>query len=589
MIFRTPLEGIEHPEMEADVVIVGGGPAGMACALRLAQLIDAHNTQHPDAQLSKENIYVLEKAREIGQHCLSGAVLDPRSMDELLPEWRTEAPLEAEVTSDSVYYLTRKWAFKAPITPPPMQDHGNYVISLNRFTKWLGEKVEAAGITLFSGFAGSELLLDGSRVAGVRTDDKGVDKNNRPKSNFEPGYDLKAKVTILAEGTRGSLTKQLCERLGLTKQRNPMTYGVGVKELWELPAGRVQPGEVIYTMGYPLTTMEYGGAWIYGGSENPEAKTPRSRSALSPALTIPIRTLIRSTCCSRSSSIRLLLRLLEGGKMVRYGAKTMPNGGWWAMPPLGGDGWMIVGDAAGFLNSQRLKGIHLAIKSGMLAAETAFEALTSGDSSAKQLAKFQQKVESSWIRQELYPVRNFHQGFEHGFVSGILNTGLLMATGGHGLRNRYPAHAGYERMRPLWDIMGYPQSREQLLGPAKGDGKLTFDKLTDLYHSGTRHEEDQPAHLIIHDTDICNTRCTREYGNPCQHFCPANVYEMVEDADAPGKQRIHPPQPSQLRALQNLRHHGPLPDHHLGTARGRRRAQLRWHVASAPVDSPPTE
>ena len=223
--------------------------------------------------------------------------------------------------------------------------------------------------------------------------------------------------------------------------------------------------------------------------------------------------------------------------MVRYGAKTMPYGGWWAMPPLGGDGWMIVGDSAGFLNSQRLKGIHLAIKSGMLAAETAFEAWMAGES--KQLGAFQQKVESSWIKEELYPVRNFHQGFEHGFATGILNTGLLMATGGHGLRERYRAHAGHERMLPLWDMMGQPGDRRALLGWAKGDGKLSFDKLTDLYHSGTRHEEDQPAHLIIFDTDVCSNRCTREYGNPCQFFCPANVYEMEDVPGEPGKRRIH--------------------------------------------------
>src|SRR5437764_6521295 len=254
--------------MEADVVIVGGGPAGMACALRLAQLIDEHKAKHPDAQLSKENIYVLEKAREIGAHCLSGALLDPRSMRELLPGFEKEAPLDAEVTKEAVYFLTAKSKFELPITPPPLRDHGNYVISLNRFTKWLGSKVEETGITIFTGFAGSELLLENQRVIGVRTDDKGVDKNGERKANFEPGYDLRAKITILAEGPRGSLTKQLVGKFQLDRDRNPQTYGVGVKELWELPPGRIAPIEVIYTLGWPLTSKEYGGAWIYGSKDN---------------------------------------------------------------------------------------------------------------------------------------------------------------------------------------------------------------------------------------------------------------------------------------------------------------------------------
>src|SRR5450631_2343097 len=268
IVFRKPLPGVERPAMEADVVIVGGGPAGMACALRLSQLIDDHNAKHPDAPLTKENIYVLEKARELGAHCLSGALLDPRSMRELLPGFEKEAPLDAAVVKEAVYFLSRTGKFKFPITPPAMRDHGNYVISINKFVKWLGSKVEETGITVFTGFAGSELLFEGDRVTGVRTDDKGVDKEGRQKSNFEPGYDLNAKVVILAEGPRGSLTKQLISKFDLAKNANPQTYGVGVKELWEVPAGRIAAGEVIYTMGWPLTTKEYGGAWIYGSKDN---------------------------------------------------------------------------------------------------------------------------------------------------------------------------------------------------------------------------------------------------------------------------------------------------------------------------------
>jgi electron-transferring-flavoprotein dehydrogenase len=531
--FRKPIEGIERPQMEADVVIIGGGPAGMACALRLAQLIDAYNDQlalkgSTAPPLSKENIYVLEKAREAGQHCLSGALLDPRSMRELLPGFEAEAPIDAEVIKESVYYLTEKGHHKFPVVPPPLRDHGMYVISINKFVKWMAAKVEAAGITIFTGFAGSELLFDQDGVTGVRTDDKGVDKQGNTKANFEPGYDLHSKITILAEGARGSCSKQLIEHFQLENPEHAQTYGVGIKELWEIPAGRVGKGEVIYTLGYPLTSQEYGGAWIYGISD----------TLLSVGYVVGLDyqdpRLDPQHVFQSFKEHSLVRPLLEGGKMIRYGAKSLPYGGWLTMPKLAGKGWMILGDSASFLNSQRLKGIHLAIKSGMLAAETAFESMRVGDNSSTALATYQSRVEGSWIKEELYPVRNFHQGFEHGLLPGLAHSAVQQVLGGGNLGPDFKNHAGYRNMHQLDAIGRSTYGREATLGPAKNDGKLSFDKLTDVYYSGTRHEDDQPVHLVIRDMDICNHRCVQEFGNPCQHFCPAAVYEMVDGAE--GKQ-----------------------------------------------------
>ena len=492
-------------------------------------MIEAHNQDVEKGRsaappLSAENIYILEKAGEIGAHCLSGAVLDPRALRELVPDFQARgAPLESPVASDAVYFFTRGGAWRLPVNPPFLRNHGNYIISLNKFVKWMGELLEKAGVTVFAGFAGVEVLYDGSRVVGVRTDDKGIDKHGKPKANFQPGYDLRAKVTVFAEGPRGSLTKQLVARLGLDRGRNPQVYTLGVKELWDVPAGRVHRGQVIHTAGWPLSSRQFGGGFIYAVSDT------RLSVGLVAGLDYKDPRFDVHHSFQQFKTHPWLRKLLEGGQMVRYGAKTIPEGGYFAIPETATDGALIVGDAAGFLNSQRLKGIHLAMKTGTLAAETVFEALLKGDYSKAALGQFEERWRASWVRDELWKVRNYHQGFEHGFWPGALHAALQFVTGGRGGRARYASRAGHERMKPLAEFDG--QSSEM----PKPDGRLTFDKLSDVYHSATHHEEDQPPHLVIADYDICNRRCTREYGNPCQHFCPAAVYEMEDDPDGSGK------------------------------------------------------
>ncbi|MGH9488153.1 MAG: 4Fe-4S dicluster domain-containing protein [Terriglobales bacterium] len=513
----------EHPQMQADVVIVGAGPAGLACALHLARLMDAYNASQPGGGLSKENIYVLEKGRALGAHQLSGAVMDPRALLELEPDFAADAELGATpVEDDALMIFTRNGAYRSPLTPPPLHNHGNYIVSVNRLAQWLGAKVEAAGVNVFTAFAGTKLLFEGERVAGVRTDDKGVDREGQPKANFEPGYDLLAPIVVLAEGPRGSLTRQLLGRLGVSGI-NPQVYSLGVKEIWELPEGRFPAGRVLHTLGYPLTTDMYGGGWIYGLPDN------RVSLGLMTALEYHDPATDPHNLFQQFKTHPWVRRLLEGGELVRYGAKTTPMGGWYAVPATAGENWLLLGDSAGFVNSQRLKGIHLALKSGMLAAETIFATLTRQG----KLGDYAHKVEASWIKNELWTVRNFHQGFEHGLWAGLAHAAVQQITGGRGLRDPLPSVAGPQRMRKLAQLGQRPIE----IPP---DGKLTFDKVTDVYHSGTRHEEDQPAHLVIGDWDVCNERCVREYGNPCQSYCPAKVYEMVFDEEGAKKLHLNP-------------------------------------------------
>ena len=508
---------VEHPVMEADVVIVGAGPAGLACALRLTQLIQAAGTAAP---FKAEGVVVLEKGRDIGAHLLSGAVLDPRALRELLPDFPSDAPLDTPVGDDAAFLLTERRAWRFPITPPPLRNHGNYVVSLNRLMRWLGEKVEAAGVTVFTSVAGTALMMAGERVEGVRTDDKGVDRDGNAKSNFEPGYSLKAPMVVLAEGPRGSLSKQLALGLGLAGA-NPQVYGLGVKEIWEIPAGRSPAGRVFHTMGWPLPAKMYGGGWIYGLSDRQVSLGLVTGLDYRDPRTDPHHLF------QRFKTHPMLREMLAGGEMLRYGAKTMPMGGWFAMPPASGAGWLMVGDAGGYLNSQRLKGIHLAMKSGMLAAEAIFAAFQAGQPT--QAADFAQRIAASWIREEMWRVRNFHQGFSGGLVPGLWHAAWQQVSGGRGFRSRYPAEEGHARLVQLSHLGVAPQYD-------KPDGRLTFDKTADVFHSGTRHAEDQPSHLHIADLDVCHDRCRREYGNPCQHFCPAQVYEMVEADD--GKMRL---------------------------------------------------
>ncbi len=514
----------DHEVLETDVLFVGAGPAGLGGAIKLAQLAKAAG--------KSLNITVIDKAKEVGAHTCSGAVMDPKALRELIPDFEAQgAPIESPVEEDFMYFMTREEAVALPFLPPSLRQHGNLIISLGQLVRWLGKQAEALGINVFPGFPAVDVLIEKDAVVGVRTGDKGVDRHGQRKANFEPGVDIRAKVTVVGEGPRGSLTRILTDRFRLSEGRAPQVYATGVKEIWEMPEGTTAKGRVIHTMNWPLPHDTFGGGFIYTMSRDRIDLGFVTGLDYKDPFTDPHYNL---QLLKTHPKIRAML---EGGKMIEYGAKTIPEGGWDAIPKLQMPGAMLVGDSASLLDAQRLKGVHLALKSGMLAAETAYEALGKGDAGEPTLSAYTERVNASFIRDELYKARNFKKGFKFGLTGGALGAAAGEFTNGWSPFDFVTVGPGHERMKPLEATHGSPDAKPERI---KFDDKLTFSKLSDVYASGTMHDEDQACHLHVLDPKICVDRCAKEFGNPCQYFCPAAVYEWVGKGNGdPGRLQIN--------------------------------------------------
>ena len=510
--------GLQRESMAYDVVVVGGGPAGLAAAIRLRQLA---------AERGREvSVCVLEKGSEIGAHILSGAVIDPIALSELFPDWKERgAPLKTPVSEERFLFLSDAGAREVPHgwLPAALRNQGYFVGSLGNLVRWLGQQAESLGVEIFPGFAAAEVLYDeAGAVKGVATGNMGVGRDGKPTENFQPGVELHGKYTLFAEGARGNLARQLAPRFKLNEGRDPQTWGIGIKEIWEVDASKFKPGLVLHSAGWPLDNNTYGGGWMYHFGEN----------LVSVGLVVGLGYtnpyLSPFDEFQRYKSHPAIRSYLEGGKRLEYGSRAINASGLQSLPKLVFPGGALIGCDAGFLNAPRIKGSHAAIKSGMLAAAAAFEALAA-DRQRDELASYPQAFEKSWLHDELYRARNFKPWLDKGLLLGSLMFGIdQIIFRGHAPWTLHRKFADYEKLKPAAEC-------EPIVYP-KPDGRLTFDRLSSVYLSNTNHEENQPPHLTLKDQSVPTAINLPKYAGPEQRYCPAAVYEFVKGVD--GKERL---------------------------------------------------